>query len=140
MVNVDRAMDMAFQRILRGAYVGGGSVLSGSVANEVASRTDSQAMTGVGTALIGATISVGEAAFEGPGEPLDPDGFLAEAIEFGGYGVQGAGWDEFFESMNLAGGGQSGAEVIEVNANADRRGTNRDDASGNFQEETEPLF
>jgi len=116
---------MALQRILRGGYTAIGAVASGSTGNWLHSQIpDNDIAVDLAQAAVGATLSIGVAGFTGPGEMMDENGVLSEAIEFAGYGIQAAGWDELFTDLELGlttGGAQFGSDrVVDVRSRASR--------------------
>lgn len=120
MVNFGRMRQLAKQRALRGLYTGVGAVLSGATGNFLSERIDSEVGVDVAQIVVGNVASIGVGGVSGPGQMLDESGFVSEAIEFAGYGIQGAGWDELAEDMDLGldvGGSQS-ERVVDVTSEA----------------------
>ena len=100
------------QRLMRGAFVGAGSFASsfaGSFIEQYAPGGD--ITTGAGQVALGLGISVGvDEVF------TQPDSVPNEAVEFVGYGVQGAGFANLGESIQT--GAQTG-RVVNVKSRND---------------------
>lgn len=136
MVNFDRMKRMAKQRLLRGGYTAVGSVASGATGNFLSERIDDERAVDIAQVAVGGAVSIGAAGFTGPGEMLDEDSFLSEAVEFAGYGIQASGWDELFEDMDLslsASGGQEASQrVVDVSTDGGQD-TERTDGRAPFR-------
>lgn len=115
-------MDKVKERLMRGAFVGLGSFTSsfaGSFIEEYAPGGD--LATGAGQVAIGLGVSVGV------DEVLDSRNSLPnEAVEFAGYGIQGAGWANLGESI------QTGAQTGRV-VSVSEGGSNGSSNSNNSQ-------
>lgn len=107
-------MDIVKERLIKGAYTGLGAVLSGAAGNTIENYTSSDKAVSAGLVAAGAAISVGSDEYLGRRNPM-----LSQAAEHAGYGMQAVGWDELAEQLNFkAMGQQTGANVINVSANA----------------------
>jgi hypothetical protein len=116
-------MQKVKERLMRGAFVGAGSFASsfaGSFIEQYAPGGD--ITTGAGQVALGLGISVGvDEVF------TQPDSVPNEAVEFVGYGVQGAGFANLGESIQA--GAQTG-RVVNVNSrSAQAQGQNNNQAS-----------
>lgn len=124
-------MDVVKERLIRGAYVGLGSFASGFVGNKIAGQTDNQTAIGMGQVIVGGALSVGsDEVFDSPRSVPN------DMLEYVGYGIQGSGWDEVGESLELGFGdaAQTGARVIDVSANAGEAQRQRSSSSGSDRE------
>lgn len=128
-------MEVVRERLLKGAYVGVGSFASSFVGQAIEDNTPlGDIETAVAQAALGAGMSVGvDEVFD------DPSSMPNDAVEFAGYGLQGAAWSQVAEDL-MAGGSQSGFtadRVVEVNASADDESdtTNRNQ-TGKFSIDT----
>lgn len=127
MVNMDRVWD----KVLKGAYVGAGVFASATIGNFLDDFVPGGDMgVAIGQIGVGVGVSVASERFNGGrGSMIDAQ----EALEFAGYGVEGAAFAELADAIQ----GQTGARgsrVIEVNANADGDRQAGQDARGETDE------
>jgi len=132
MVNMEKVKE----RLMRGAFVGAGSFASsfaGGFIEQYAPGGD--ITTGAGQVALGLGISVGvDEVF------TSPDSVPNEAVEFVGYGIQGAGFSNLGESLQA--GAQTG-RVVSVqqggsapSGQADMNNAQQADASGQYSLDT----
>lgn len=83
-----------FEKVKRGAFVGAGAFGS-SFTNNYLFENWGQTNTAVGQVVVGAGVSVAaDYAEEQMGMDDEIAGHVTDALEFGGYGIQGAGWSD----------------------------------------------
>lgn len=113
MVNYDNVLE----KLKRGAYVGAGTFVSSFVGNAIEDFTP---LGGIGVALgqvgVGAGVAVGtDMALGDPRVDVTNEEMVAQAGEFMGYGVIGAGFSELAENVQAqAQTGASADRVVDV--------------------------
>lgn len=102
------------ERLMKGAFVGVGSFLSSFTATLI---EDKLGLGDVGAA--GGQVVTGLAVSAGVDQVFtNPDSMPNDAVEFVGYGIQGAGFSNLAESIQT--GAQTG-QVVSVSANGNQQ-------------------
>lgn len=112
-------MEVVKNRVMRGAYVGAGSFIASTAGGLMEEHLGLEDLgVSAGQVLAGAGISIGvDEVF------TDPDSLPNEAVEFVGYGVEGAGFANLGEALATEGtGARAGDEVVTISADSGSNG------------------
>jgi hypothetical protein len=104
-------MELLQEKLIRGAAVGAGSFVSGYVGDQITEFSNDIGDTGLAVTKVG--LGVGATIVASDDDMLmdlgaSDDSMQSEAVEFVGYGLQGAGWKELGENLDLGFGDESG--------------------------------
>jgi hypothetical protein len=109
-------MEVVKNRVMRGAFVGGGSFLASTAGGLMEEHLGlGDIGTSAGQVVAGAGVSIGvDQVFQ------DPESLPNEAVEFIGYGVEGAGFANLGEALTTDGtGARSDGEVVRISTDSD---------------------
>jgi len=131
-------MEKVKERLIRGGMVGAGAFSSGFIGGALENQ--------LGVGDLGASVGqvgVGLGVSLGADYVFDPrqEQMLNDAIEFAGYGIEGAGFanlgSAITEQVQTGAGAATGAKVVEISADAGR-GTAQE--AGQIREEEDEEF
>lgn len=126
--------DVVRERLLKGAYVGVGSFVSSYTATTIEEQLGlGDIGASAGQVVTGLGISVGvDEVFD------DPNSMPNDAVEYAGYGIQGAGFSNLAESIRA--GSNTGADVVRVERKGSTQTAQTVTDGGTQEEEGEEAF
>lgn len=115
-------MDKVIERVLRGVYTSGGVLVADNIEDFIADQTGlgQEAVSGIGFGIGAASSIFVDDLTDMVG--MNRRGFVNDAVEFAGYGVQGASLNNLVESVT-GGSAYTPRHNVRVNANAGRTAT-----------------
>lgn len=107
-------MEVVKNRVMRGAFVGAGSFLASTAGGLMEEHLNFGDLgTSAGQVVAGAGISIGvDQVF------TDPDSVPNEAVEFVGYGIEGAGFANLGEALSAQTGARADGEVVRISTDS----------------------